>query len=99
MALPFDAEHRKVLGPPVPILDGIRQEAEAGAGQFAITRDGTLIYAPGTDAGRSVLVSLDARGKIDTLPFPSADYHGFELAPDGRQLLIRVQSNSGRGEL
>ena len=99
MALPFDAGNRTVLGPPVPIQDGIRQEADAGAGQFAVARDGTLVYAPGTDAGRSALVSLTPPGKIDTLPFPSAGYHGFELAPDGKQLLIRVQSSSGRGEL
>jgi serine/threonine protein kinase/Tol biopolymer transport system component len=99
MAMPFDAAQRKVLGPPMPVLDGIRQEAEAGAGQFAVARDGTLLYAPGADAGRSVLVSVDAEGKLDTLPFPAAGYHGFELSPDGKQILIRVQSASGRGEL
>ena len=99
MALPFDAEKRAVLGPPVPVLDSIRQEAEAGAGQFAIARDGTLLYAPGADAGRCVLVSLDDAGKLDTLPFPPAGYHGFELSPDGKQILIRVQSGSGRAEL
>jgi dipeptidyl aminopeptidase/acylaminoacyl peptidase len=99
MALPFDAANRKVLGPPVPVLNGIRQEAEAGAGQFTIARDGTLLYAPGTDAGRSVLVSLDMRGNLDTLPFPAAGYNGFELSPDGKQILIRVQSASGRAEL
>lgn len=99
MALPFDAANRKVLGRPVPILDGIRQEAEAGAGQFTIARDGTLLYAPGSDAGRAVLVSFDGRGKLDTLPFPPAGYHGFEVSPDGKQILIRVQSASGRPEL
>ena len=99
MALPFDADQRKVLGAPVPVLDSIRQEAEAGAGQFAIARDGTLLYAPGKDAGRCLLVSLDERGKLDTLPFPAAAYHGFELSPDGKQILIRVQSASGRAEL
>ncbi|HKR08456.1 MAG TPA: protein kinase [Gemmatimonadaceae bacterium] len=99
MALPFDAGKRLVLGAPVPVLDSIRQEAEAGAGQFAIARDGTLLYSPGADAGRCVLVSLDQTGKLDTLPFPPAGYHGFELSPDGKQILIRVQSASGRAEL
>jgi len=99
MALPFDATARKVLGQPVPILNGIREEAEAGAGQFAIARDGTLLYAPGRDAGRSVLVSIDGQGKVDTLPFRPAGYQGFEIAPDGNQILIRIQSESGRPEL
>jgi serine/threonine-protein kinase len=99
MALPFDAANRRVLGPPTPVLAGIRQEAEAGAGQLALARDGTLVYAPGTDAGVSQLVWIDQRGKIDTLPFPRAGYGSFNLSPDGKRILIRVQSASGRGEL
>ena len=99
MALPFDARRRVVLGPPVPVLDGIRQEAEAGAGQFAVADDGSLVYAPGVDAGRSVLVSVDDAGKPDTLRFPAAVYHGFELSPDGQRIIIGVLSQSGRPEL
>jgi serine/threonine-protein kinase len=99
MALPFDAEHRRVLGPPAPVLKGVRQEAEGGGGQFAIARDGILVYAPGVDAGISQLVWLEPPSKIDTLPFPRAKYGSFDLSPDGTQLFVRVQSPSGQGEL
>jgi serine/threonine protein kinase/Tol biopolymer transport system component len=99
MALPFDAASRTVLGPPAPVLQGVRQEAEAGAGQFAVADDGTLIYAAGVDAGISQLVWLDPRGRIDTLPFPPTAYGGFDLSPNGNQILIRVQPPSGRAEL
>lgn len=99
MALPFDAASRRVVGPPAPVLQGIRQEAEAGAGQFAVANDGTLIYAAGVDAGISQLVWFDVRGRVDTLPFPPAAYGGFDLSPNGNQILIRIQPSSGRAEL
>ena len=99
MALPFDGERREVLGPARPVLEGVRQEAEGGGGQFSIARDGTLIYAPGTDAGISQFVWLTPPAKIDTLPFPKAKYGSFDLSPDGKQIFVRVQSPSGRGEL
>jgi serine/threonine-protein kinase len=99
MALPFDAERRRVLGPPVPVLAGIRQEAEAGAGQFAVADDGTFVYAPGANADLSVLVWVDHRGRPDTLPFARASYGAFDLSPDGNRILIRVVSGPGQGEL
>jgi len=99
MALPFDAERRQVLGRAVPVFEGVRQEAEGGGGQFAIARDGTLIYAPGSDAGISQFVWLTPPAKLDTLPFPRAKYGSFDLSPDGKQIFVRIQSPSGRGEL
>lgn len=99
MALPFDAENRRVLGAPVPVLQGVRQESETGGGQISIADDGTLLYAPGTNAELSVLMWIDRRGRVDTLPFPRAAYGSFDLSPDGRQILIRTVSASGRAEL
>ena len=99
MALPFDGERLVVLGPAAPVLQGVRQEAEGGGGQFAIAHDGTLIYAPGADAGVSQFVWLEPPAKVDTLPFPRAKYGSFDLSPDGKQIFVRVQSPSGRGEL
>jgi serine/threonine protein kinase/Tol biopolymer transport system component len=99
MALPFDAGSRRVLGPPAPVLEGIRQEAEAGAGQFAIADDGTFVYAPGANGELSVLLWVDRQGRLDTLPLPRAAYGPFHLSPDGTQILIRIVSASGRAEL
>jgi eukaryotic-like serine/threonine-protein kinase len=99
VAIPFDADGRRVLGPPMPVLEGIRQEAETGAGQFAITDDGTLVYASGNNAGISALVWVDARGRLDSLPFPRAEYGAFDLSRDGKRIVIRVVPPSGKGEL
>jgi serine/threonine protein kinase/Tol biopolymer transport system component len=99
MALPFDAKQQQVMGSAAPVLEGVRQEAEGGGGQFAIAEDGTLIYAPGNDAGMSQFVWLEPPAKLDTLPFPMAKYGSFDLSADGKRILVRVQSQSGRGEL
>jgi serine/threonine-protein kinase len=99
MALPFDGERLEVLGPPAPVLPGVRQEAEGGGGQFTVADDGTLIYAPGADAGVSQFVWLEPPAMVDTLPFPNAKYGSFDLSPDGKRIFVRVQSPSGRGEL
>jgi serine/threonine-protein kinase len=99
MALPFDAERRRVLGPPVPVLEGIRQEAEAGAGQLDVADDGTFVYAPGTNANLSVLAWVDRQGQLDTLPFPRAAYGPFDLSRDGTRILIRIVSALDRPEL
>jgi serine/threonine-protein kinase len=99
MALPFDGERRRVLGAAAPVLEGVRQEAEAGAGQFTVSQDGTLVYAPGADAGVSKLIWLEPPAKVDTLPLPVAGYGSFDLSPDGTQILMRLKSQSGRAEL
>jgi serine/threonine-protein kinase len=100
MALPFDMSRRRVLGPPAPILEGIRLEAEAGDAQLTVSQGGTLVYAPGESARLGEFVWVDhATGRVNTLPWPRAAYGGFDLSPDGRQILVRVRSALSRSEL
>jgi len=88
MALPFDATKQRVLGPPALVLRGIRQETGQDAtAQFALSNDGTLVYATGENAGRTLFGRRDRHGATDTLPLPRADYGEFRLSPDGRYLL------------
>jgi serine/threonine-protein kinase len=100
MALPFDISRRRVLGPPAPILEDIRLEAEAGDAQLAVSQDGMLVYASGESARLGEFVWVDhAGGRIDTLPWPRAAYGGFDLSPDGRQIVVRTRSASSGSEL
>jgi hypothetical protein len=71
MVLPFDAVRRRVLGPPEPVLEGVRLEAPEGGSQLAVSEGGTLVYASGENARLSVLVWVDhVTGRVDTLPLP-----------------------------
>ncbi len=54
MAVPFDVRSRQVTGAPVALIEGVMQGVnapnsadETGAGQFAVSASGTLLYAAG----------------------------------------------------
>ena len=96
MAFPFDPATRKVRGAAVPVLSGARLESIWGAGQLAVTRDGTLIYARGENGRLNALVWRDDRGVVDTLDaFGRGDYGDMDLSPDGTRLLVRVCTSRG----
>jgi serine/threonine-protein kinase len=100
MALPFDVSGRRVLGPPAAVLEGVRLEAEAGDAQLSVSDAGTLVYAPGASARVGQFVWVDhATGRLDTLSLPRAPYGGFDLSPDGRQIVVRVRPTLSRGEI
>jgi serine/threonine-protein kinase len=100
MALPFDAALHRVLGPPQPVLQGVRLEAPEGGSQLAVSEDGTLAYAPGDNARLSDLVWVDhLTGRVDTLPLPRAGYGTIAISPDGRRLVARIIPASGPAEI
>ena len=89
-AIGFDADKQIVTGAPVPVLDGVRIESLARATQFAISRNGTLVYLPGVFEQKSNLVWLDRTGDVESLPFTAETYGGFRLSPDGQRLAIEI---------
>jgi len=96
MAFPFDLRSHRARGRPVPVLSGVRLESIWGAGQLAVTRDGTLIYARGENGRLNTLVWRDDRGHVDTLKaFGRGDYGYMDLSADGLRLLIRVCTSQG----
>jgi DNA-binding SARP family transcriptional activator/Tol biopolymer transport system component len=97
MALPFDLAKRRALGPPAAIHQGsVHTE---GVAQLTVSLNGTLVYAAGPNARRSVIVWLDyVAGRIDTLPFPEAGYRTLKLSPDGRRILAQVDAPPGGTE-
>ncbi len=76
---------RHLAGPPTRMLAGIRREA-LGEGQYDISADGTLVYAPGLDATIGRLVRFHPGRKIEPLPIEGADYQRYDLSDDGRWL-------------
>ena len=76
---------RHLAGPPVRLLDGVRREA-LGEGQFDISANGTLVYAPGLDATIGRLVRFHPGQAIAPLPIDPADFQRYDLTRDGRWL-------------
>jgi Tol biopolymer transport system component len=92
MALPFDGAKRSVLGGPVPLLSGVRMEAGFGYAEFAIARDGTLVYVPGGNQLYVTMAFVTREGRIDTLPFPRAAYNQPRVSPDGTRVAAQIRN-------
>jgi len=94
-ALPFSVTARRVSGEPVPLFSGMRIEAGFGYAEFAISRNGTLIYVPGRNQLYVNIAMVTPTGHLDTLPFPRAAYTQPRISPDGTQLAAQVRNPIG----
>jgi Tol biopolymer transport system component len=97
MTVPFDADRLETTGTAVPLLDGVMQSQnmpaanfESGMGQFAVSRSGHLVYAPGGiyPARQTVLVRLDRKGTETDLHLPKGRDVAVRLSPDGHRLVV-----------
>ncbi len=88
-AVPFDLSRLEVTGPPTMLIEGIRIE-EWGAAQFALSTEGTLVYATGGPAWIGKLTSVDSQGVSKPLSLPAQAYGPVSLSPDGQRLAVQV---------
>ena len=78
------------VGRPTTILRGVRKETGTGAGQYAVSRNGTLVYAEGPhgESGRLMGVALGRR------PEPILEewdvFRRFDISPDESKLAAVV---------
>ena len=103
MAVPFDLRRLDVSGPAVGVVSDVMQAAniqplqiDTGAGQFAVSNAGSLVYATGGvfSQDRWSLVWVDRTGRSEALRIPPGAYAAPRLSPDGR----RVAFNSTTGD-
>jgi eukaryotic-like serine/threonine-protein kinase len=100
MALPFDAQRLRVMGPPAPVMQTVRREGWDGAGQYDVAADGTLLFAAGADAARSIPVWVERSGRAaDSLPVPPADYYNIFVSGDGRRVALTSYQPTGEQTL
>jgi serine/threonine-protein kinase len=92
LAVPFDLADFKVTGPPVTVLEGLRTETNQQA-QISVSRNGLLVYAPGTHASVGTLVWVDRKGNKQPLGLPPGIFGMFSLSPDGRTVAISMEDD------
>jgi eukaryotic-like serine/threonine-protein kinase len=107
MAVPFDIRSRQVTGQPVALVENVMQAInasngndETGAGQFALSASGTLVYAAGGPFSlqQDSLVWVDRTGAVEPLTAaPPASYLAPRLSPDGQKLAVAVRHVAPRG--
>ncbi len=95
LAVPFDVDEIRVLGSPVPVIEGVRRTQSAPnafrAAHFSFSDEGSLAYVPGpTSAAMSqaALVVMDRAGNAKYLNVPAGAYYAPRVSPDGRFLAV-----------
>ena len=94
-AVAFDLERLEVVGPPVPVLQGMSTTLR-GAGSFAVGANGSLVYLPGVDGGGSLrtVVSVDRAGVASPLPgLPLDAYRDVRVSPDGKRIALGTETD------
>jgi Tol biopolymer transport system component len=97
-ARPFDLRRLRPLGPPAPIVEGIRRGSGIRTGllspgiwsalQFAVSDTGTLVYVagPGLLSTDVQLTINDRAGTRTRLKLPPGPYQWPRVSPDGNRL-------------
>ena len=90
-AVRFDPDRLEVTGVPVEVQAGVSTSSNVGTADFAVSRNGLLVYAAGGEfVSQYRLVWVDRRGQAETILEPTAAYFGAVPSPDGRHLLMAL---------
>ena len=89
LGVPFDVSRLTTTGGPVSIVQDVVSRNPTGAGQFAISRNGTLVYMPGgARPNNRVLVWLDRQSREVAIGAPPRSYEYPRLSPDGTKIAM-----------
>ena len=106
MAVPFDISSRQVTGASVALVEGVMQAVnapntvfETGAGQFAVSSSGTLIYAlggisPNLESGWMWVERTGGAQPVANVP--AGPYLFSRLSPDGQKVAVNVRRAGSR---
>ena len=90
-AVRFDLERLELIGEPVSVLDGV-WESPSAAGNYAVSRDGTLVYVRSTAIGvPRALVWIDRNGRETPIRAPLRVYREARLSPDDSRIALSIR--------
>jgi serine/threonine-protein kinase len=91
MAVPFDLERLEVTGPAMLMVPGVMSEPGSGAAQFDLSRNGTLVFAPGgAFENTSDLVWVHRDGTVSLVGIPARPFRDLALSPDGKKIAVVI---------
>lgn len=93
-AVPFDRKRLEIRGKPVPVLENVAMDYVRGA-QFALSRNGTLVYVPGRGQGTQErsLVLVDREGNARPLTEVRRNYSDPRFSPDGKRIAFASEDD------
>jgi serine/threonine-protein kinase len=94
MAAPFDLDRLQLTGTATPMVEGL-QPIEWGAVDFAVSRNGTLLYRAGGEVARQRIVWVNRDGVAQPVdPEWTGNFLSLALSPDGRWLAVGIDAGS-----
>jgi serine/threonine-protein kinase len=89
-AMLFDLSQLGVRGPSVPVVPRV-VTTYAGAGDFGVASDGTLVYVDAPSGGIArILVWVDRTGKEEPIAAPPRAYVQPRISPDGSRVALFI---------
>ena len=89
-AVRFDLSRMEVVSDPVPVIEHVSM-GTSGAANYAVSRSGALLYAPGTSGGERSLVWVDRQGHEEAIPAPPRAYVAPRISPDGARVAVEIR--------
>ncbi len=96
-AVRYNADARRVLGDAVPLEANVMTLSTTGAANYALSRQGHLLFVPGTDNGSSPrrgLTWVDRHGTERPVPTEPAAYSYPRLSPQGDRVAVEIREPS-----
>ena len=94
MAVPIDVARRRLLGPPVQLIDNVSLNFGTGLARASLSPTGTLFYQSGTLLSRVVVAAAGEKDR--PLLDEPRDYSFPRLSPDGRRMALTIGSSDHR---
>ena len=101
LAARFDPDEMALVGPAVPLVDGVRVDGDDWP-YYSVARNGTLLYWTGaaTTGSDGRVVRVDRAGQVTPVDpgwqfDPGTPEVALALSPDGRRLAVKVSTDNG----
>jgi serine/threonine-protein kinase len=93
-AAPFDLNKLEVIGPSVPVIEGVASNSGSAGATFTVSDNGTLVFLPGEGATPDAPIHwLQRDGKITELRSVPSDWTNPRFSPDGRRLAVELSND------
>jgi serine/threonine-protein kinase len=96
LAVPFDLGRLQVTGPTMPILEDVAVTS-GGVARFSVSRNGSIVYLPGST--NRTLVLVDRQGTARTLTEDRHDFNWPRFSPDGKQVAVAIREGGARSDI
>ncbi|MCH8259763.1 MAG: serine/threonine-protein kinase [Planctomycetes bacterium] len=94
MAAPFDVSTLELTGPSTPFRSDFKMTSFAGASDYAIADDGTLISLANKDVPSLMPTRIDLKGVSQPATSHKQPFNWIRLAPDGMKAAVIISEGS-----